>query len=262
MWVLDHKDSWTLKKWCFWILWCWRWLESPLDSKEIKPVNHKWNQPWIFIRRTDAEAEAPILWLPDARSRLTGKHPDAGKDWGQEEKGAIEDEIVGWYHWLDHLSLSKLQEIVKDRACSGSWWWTGKPGMLQSMGSQRVGYDWETELTELSLKIWSGLKLYQKFFQHHKRWLSMGQSSEIFSPFPDIFIHLESSPWGNTPPREQLIWGGGGREERSRQNPTPSSPVPLGLRVTYREAGCHSANAGTQSGRKGLWRSSSLCPGW
>ena len=113
MWVLDHKDSWTLKKWCFWILWCWRWLESPLDSKEIKPVNHKWNQPWIFIRRTDAEAEAPILWPPDARSRLTGKHPDAGKDWGQEEKGAIEDERVGWYHWLDHLSLSKLQEIVK-----------------------------------------------------------------------------------------------------------------------------------------------------
>ena len=75
-------------------------LESPLDSKEIKPVNPKGNQPWIFIGRTDAEAEAPILWLPDAKSRLIGKDPDAGKDWGQAEKGTTEDEMVGWHHRL------------------------------------------------------------------------------------------------------------------------------------------------------------------
>ena len=75
--------------------------ESPLDSKEIKPVNPKGNQPWLFIERTDAEAEAPILWPPDVESWLTGKDPDAGKDWGQEEKGMIEDEMVGWPHWLN-----------------------------------------------------------------------------------------------------------------------------------------------------------------
>ena len=97
-WTIKTAEHWRTD---FWILWCWRWLKSPLDSKEIKPVNPKWSQPWIFIRRTDAEAEAPILWPPDVRSRLIGKHPDAGKDWGQEEKRATEDEIVGWYHWLD-----------------------------------------------------------------------------------------------------------------------------------------------------------------
>ena len=76
-------------------------LESPLDSKEIKPVNPQGNQPWIFIGRTDAEAEAPILWPPYAKSQLIGKHPDAGKDWGQEEEGATEDEMVEYYHWLN-----------------------------------------------------------------------------------------------------------------------------------------------------------------
>ena len=90
-------------------------LESPLDCKEIKPVNPKENQSWIFIGRTDAEAEAPILWPPDAKSWLTGKDPAAGKDWRQEEKGMTEDELVGWHHRLMDMSLSKLQEIAKDR---------------------------------------------------------------------------------------------------------------------------------------------------
>ena len=81
-------------------LWCWR-LESPLDCKEIQPVNHKGNQPWLFFGRTDAEAEAPILWPPHVKSQLIVKDPDAGKDWGQEEKGMTEDEMVGWHHWLN-----------------------------------------------------------------------------------------------------------------------------------------------------------------
>ena len=76
-------------------------LESPLDCKEIKSVNPKGNQSWLFIERTDAEAEAPVLWPHDAKSQLIGKDPDAGKDWGQEEKGTTEDEIVGWHHWLN-----------------------------------------------------------------------------------------------------------------------------------------------------------------
>ena len=105
-WNLDHKEGRALKKWCFWTVVQEKTLESPLDSKEIKPVNPKRNQPWMFIRRTDAEAEAPILWLPDEKSWLTGMSewpddPDAGKEWGQEEKGATEDEILGWHHWFN-----------------------------------------------------------------------------------------------------------------------------------------------------------------
>ena len=101
MWELDHKEGWALKNLCFRTVVQEKTLESPLDSKEIKPINPKRNQPWMFIRWTDAEAEAPILWPPDEKSWLTGKDPDAGKDWGQEEKGATEDEMVRWHHWLD-----------------------------------------------------------------------------------------------------------------------------------------------------------------
>ena len=101
MWELDYKERWALKNWCFWTVVLEKTLESPLDCQEIKPVSLKGNQPWIFIGRTDAEAEAPILWPPDVKSQLTGKDPDAGKDWRQEEKGMTEDEIVGWHHWLN-----------------------------------------------------------------------------------------------------------------------------------------------------------------
>ena len=98
MWELDCKESWELKNWCFWTVVLDKTLESPLECKEIQPVNPKGNQSWIFIRRTDAEAETPILWPPDAKNRLIGKDPDAGKDWRQEEKGSTEDEMVGWHH--------------------------------------------------------------------------------------------------------------------------------------------------------------------
>ena len=99
MWELDHKEGCVAKNWCFQTAVLKKTLESPLDYKEIKPVNPKGNQPWIVIGRTDAEAEALILWSPDAKSWLTGKDPDAGKDWGQEEKGMTENEMVGWHHW-------------------------------------------------------------------------------------------------------------------------------------------------------------------
>ena len=100
MWELDHKEGWMLKNWYFQIV-LENTLESPLDSKEIKPVNPKGNQPWIFIGRTDAEGEAPIFWLPDANSWLIAKYPNAGEDWGQEEKCVIEDEMVGVHYWLN-----------------------------------------------------------------------------------------------------------------------------------------------------------------
>ena len=118
IWELDYKESWGLKNWCLWIVVLEKTLESPLDSKEIQPVDPKGNQPWIFIGRTDAEAEASILWPLDAKSQLIGKDPDAGKDWGWEERG--------WQRirWLDgiidstDMSLIKLWEIVKYReAC-------------------------------------------------------------------------------------------------------------------------------------------------
>ena len=93
MWELDHKEGWTLKNWCFWTVVMEKTLVSPLDCKEIKPVNPKGNQTWIFIGRTDVEAEAPILWPHDAKNRLTGKDPDAGKEWRQEVKVMTEREI-------------------------------------------------------------------------------------------------------------------------------------------------------------------------
>ena len=98
MWVLDYKESWALKNWCFWTVVLEKTLESPLDCKEIHPVHPKGDQSWVFSGRTDVEAEIPIPWPPDAKSWLIGKDPVAGKDWGQEEKGTTEDEMVGWHH--------------------------------------------------------------------------------------------------------------------------------------------------------------------
>ena len=98
MWELDYKEGWALKNWCFWTVVLEKTLESPLDCKEIQLVHPKGNQSWIFTGRTDAEAEASILWPPDAKSWLIGKDPDARKNWGQEEKRTTEDEMVGWHH--------------------------------------------------------------------------------------------------------------------------------------------------------------------
>jgi len=101
MWELNYKEIWALKNWYFWTVVLEKTLENSLDCKEIQPVNPKRNQSWIFIGRTDAEAEVPILWPPDAKNWLNGKDPDAGKDWRQEEKGKTEEEMVGWHHGLD-----------------------------------------------------------------------------------------------------------------------------------------------------------------
>ena len=98
---LDHKEIWVPRNWCFQIVVLEKTVESPLDGKEIKPVNPKENEPWIFIGRTDAEAETPRVWPPDAKNGLIEKDPDAGKDWRQEEKGVIEDEMVEWHHQLN-----------------------------------------------------------------------------------------------------------------------------------------------------------------
>ena len=101
MWELDCKESWALKNWCVWTVVLEKTLENPLDCKEIQPVHPKGDQPWVFIVRTDVEAESPILWPPHVKSWLIGKDPDAGRDWGQEEKETTEDEMAGWHHWLN-----------------------------------------------------------------------------------------------------------------------------------------------------------------
>ena len=113
------KKSGLIAHWCFWTVVLEKTLESPLDCKEVKPVHPKGNQPWIVIGRIDGEAEAPILWPPDAKSWLIWKDPDAGKDWRREEKGTTEDEMVGWHHRLDDMNLSELQDMVEDR---GAWY--------------------------------------------------------------------------------------------------------------------------------------------
>ena len=101
MWELDYKENWAPKNWCFWTVVLEKTLESPLDWKETQPVHPKGNQSWIFIGRTDAEAETPIIWPPYVKNWLIWKDPDAGKDWRQEEKGMTEDGMIGCHHWLD-----------------------------------------------------------------------------------------------------------------------------------------------------------------
>ena len=124
MWELDHKEDWMPKNWCFSTVVLEKTLENPLDCKEIKPVNPKGNQSWIFIGRTDAEAENPILWPPDAKSQLIRKDPDTGKDWRQEEKGMTEVEMVGWHHWLNGHESEQTQGDGDGQgglACCDSW---------------------------------------------------------------------------------------------------------------------------------------------
>jgi len=101
MWELDCEESWALKNWCFWTVVLEKSLESPLDCKEIQPVHPKGDQPWVFFGRNHTKAETAVLWPPHAKSWLIGKDSDAGRNWGQEEKGTTEDEMAGWHHWLD-----------------------------------------------------------------------------------------------------------------------------------------------------------------
>ena len=161
---MNHKEGWLLKNWRFHIEVLEKTLESPLDCREIKPVHPKGNQSWIFIGRTDAKAETPTLWPPDGKNQLIGKHPDAGK-WGQEEKGAAEDDMVGWHHQLNE------QEFAN----SGRWWRIGKPGVLQSMEWQRLTRlsDWTTTKMPLEF-IYCRIPIFFKMFHLYHvniRWL-------------------------------------------------------------------------------------------
>ena len=124
MWDFDYKESWAPKNWCFWTVVLEKTLESPLDCKEIQSVHLKGDQSWVFIGRTDAEAETPVLWPPDVKSWLIWKDPDAGKDWGQEGKGTTEDEMVGWHHQLNGHGFGWTPGVGDGQgglACYSSW---------------------------------------------------------------------------------------------------------------------------------------------
>ena len=160
MWELDHKESQVPKDWCFWTVVLEKTLGSPSDCKEIKPVNLIGNQSWILIRRTDAEAETPILWPPDAKSQLIGKDLDAGKDWRQEEKGMTEDEMVGWHHRLNGHEFVQLQELVMDREA----WHAAICGVTKSWTRLSNWTDTATHYRILSLGFWKSLSSYHILF--------------------------------------------------------------------------------------------------
>ena len=139
MWELDYKESWAPKNWCFWTVVLEKALASPLDRKEIQPVHPKGNQSWIFIGRTDAEAETPIVWPPHSKNWLIWKDPNAGEDWRQEEKGMTEDEMAGWHHQLNGHEFEWTPGVGDGQGgleCSSLW-------------DLRVRHSWTTELNWL-----------------------------------------------------------------------------------------------------------------
>ena len=147
MWELDCEESWEPKNWCFGTVVLEKTLKSPLDCKEIQPVHSEGDQPWVFFGRNDTKAETPVLWPPDAKSWLIGKDSDAGRDWGQEEKGTTEDEMAGWHHWLNG-SESQWTLGVGDGqgglACFNSW------GRKESDTTERLNW---TELKHCFLSL-------------------------------------------------------------------------------------------------------------
>ena len=167
MWELDCEESWELKNWCFWTVVLEKTLESPLDCKEIQPVHPKGYQSWVFIGRNDAEAETPVLWPPHEKSWLIGKDSDAGRVWGAGREG----DDRGWDGWMASPTTWWTWVWVN----SGSWWWTGRPGVLRFMGSQRVGHDWVINWTEptcggqsaLLKEHWYTCKSHPKTSQKH-----------------------------------------------------------------------------------------------
>ena len=153
MWELDCEENWVPKNWCFWTVVLEKTLESPLDCKEIQPVHSEGDQPGDFVGRTDAKAETPVLWPPHAKSWLTGKDSDAGRDWGQEEKGTTEDEMTGWHHWLDGRESE----------------WT--PGVCDGQGGLVCCDSWgrkESDTTECL--NWTALRMNNKELCQRREW--------------------------------------------------------------------------------------------
>ena len=166
MWEFDCKESWARKNWCFWTMLLEKTLESPSDCKEIQPIHPKGNQSWIFIGRTDAEAETPVLWLPDVKDWLIGKDLNAGQDWRQEEKRTTELEMAGWHHRLNGHGLSKLQELVMDREA----WSAAVHGVVELETTKRLN--------------WTGLHIYNSAY-----------FPCFFSSAGSLTLELHWKPW-------------------------------------------------------------------
>ena len=165
MWELDYKESWAPKNWCFWTVVLEKTLDSPLDCKEIQPVHPKGDQSWVFIGRTDVEAETPVLWPPDAKNWLIWKDPDAGKDWGQEEKGMTEDKMVGWHHQLNGHGFGWIPG-VGDGQGGLCWWWTGRHAAVHGVAKSRTLLsDW-TDGTEAMIFTFLMLSFKPAFHSH------------------------------------------------------------------------------------------------
>ena len=176
MWELDCEESWAPKNWCFWTVVLAKTLESPLDCKEIQPVHSEGDQPWDFFGRNDANAETPVLWPPHAKSWFIGKDldadPDAGRDWGQEEKGTTEDEMARWHHWLDGRESEWTPGVGDGQgglACCDSW-------------GRRVGHDW-LNWTELNMSPKRWTLLVPQMIVLFCAWRRWWMESEWFSVF-------------------------------------------------------------------------------
>ena len=147
MWELDHKEGWMPKNWCFRTVVLEKTLQSPLDCQKIKPINPKGNRPWILIGRTDAKAEAPILRPPYPKSQLIGEDPNAGKDWGQEEKGTTGDEMIGWHHRFSGHEFEQTpgdSEGQKSLACCSPW------GPKELDTTEQLNWDWQSKKKTLT----------------------------------------------------------------------------------------------------------------
>ena len=160
MWELDCEESWALKNWCFWTVVLEKTLESPLDCKEIQPVHPKGDQSWVFIGRTDAKAETPILWPPRAKSWLIGKDSDAGRDWGQEKKGMTEDEMAGWHHRLHGSEFE----------------WT--PGVGDGQGGLACCDSWRCKESDMTERL---------------NWIELNQSEECYLKLRVVFNYVSDS---------------------------------------------------------------------
>jgi len=182
LWELDLKEGRALNNWCFWTVMLEKTLESLLDCREIKPVDLKGNQPWILIGRTDTEAEAPILWLPDANSWIIGKDPDAGKDWEQAEKRATEDEMAGWHHWCNGHELGKTP---------GDGEWQGRLACCSPWGLQELDLTWRLKNNNFQVNVQMPQRWHEFKVLHHRKPPQFHLlHAPLGSPCPSNIVHL------------------------------------------------------------------------
>ena len=188
MWELDYKESWVAKNCCFWTVVFEKTLESPLDRKESQPVHPKGNQSWIFIGRTDAEAEAPILWLPDGKNWLIWKYPDSGKDWRWEEKGTTEDEMVGWHHQFYGHEFEQAPRVGDGQ---GGLPWCSPWGCKEADRTEQLNY---TEL--ISLKT--------GWFDLRREWYT----TLVYVPWEplELYKRPKTTLWPNNPTTQHILW--------------------------------------------------------